>query len=36
MSNYENKAFLLEELDLLLDRDPAEIQAWERAAARLH
>jgi FlaA1/EpsC-like NDP-sugar epimerase len=30
MSNHENKAFLLDELDRLLDRDPAEIQAWER------
>lgn len=30
MSNYENKAFLLDELDRLLDRDTAEIQDWER------
>ncbi len=30
MSNYENKAVLLEELDRLLDRDPAEVRDWER------
>jgi FkbM family methyltransferase len=30
MNDCENKDCLLEELDRLLDRDPAEIQAWER------
>jgi FkbM family methyltransferase len=30
MSNYENIAVLLDELNQLLDRDLAEIQAWER------
>jgi FkbM family methyltransferase len=30
MSTAENQAFLLDELDRLLDRDPAEIRAWER------
>jgi FkbM family methyltransferase len=30
MKDYENKAFLLEQLDRLLDRNPAEIQDWER------